>query len=234
MNYPTDEYDIRLRNLEKNQERYTNVRNSNGYGGRYSYNSNSYRGSYRGKSYRGGRGGYSSNRYNSSYRHPESPETYHNGGYSRSNYRNDYYGNRGGYHSSNRPPSYNSYSNRYPKSHPSVSYGNRHQNQLDRNAEVSVAPPIVDAPVITRRINPKDSPFLYLTELDKSVDSEKDLAYIREVFQDSDSIDAKLEEQKLQIWKNELELGLLSTQSEKDALSVQLTQEKLDALLLMD
>lgn len=55
---------------------------------------------------------------------------------------------------------------------------------------------------------------------------------LKEVYKENDQIDNKLEELKLKIFKDELELGLMSTQCEKDALNVQLTQEKLDSLLM--
>lgn len=55
---------------------------------------------------------------------------------------------------------------------------------------------------------------------------------LREAYQEGDRIDRKLEELKLKIFKDELELGLMSTQCEKDALNVRLTQEKLDSLLM--
>lgn len=83
-----------------------------------------------------------------------------------------------------------------------------------------------------RRVNKNDSPFLYLTDLDKSTDDPKELDEIREVLKESDRLDKALEEQNFLLLKNELELGILATQSEKDTLSVRLTQEKLDTFLM--
>lgn len=82
-------------------------------------------------------------------------------------------------------------------------------------------------------LNSNDSPFYYLTGLNHSTEDAQELLRIRAIFKEDDAIDAKLQEQKLLLCKSELELGLLSTQCEKDALNVQLAQENLDSLLLM-
>ncbi|CDF91113.1 uncharacterized protein ZBIST_2791 [Zygosaccharomyces bailii] len=82
------------------------------------------------------------------------------------------------------------------------------------------------------RVDKNDSAFLYLTDLDKSTDDPKELENIREVFKESDRLDKALEEHNFLLLKNELELGLLATQCEKDTLSVRLTQEKLDTFLM--
>ncbi|CDO92482.1 unnamed protein product [Kluyveromyces dobzhanskii CBS 2104] len=73
-----------------------------------------------------------------------------------------------------------------------------------------------------------ESPFVHIMSNDDYDRTSK----LREVYKESDLIDGKLEELKLKIFKDELELGLMSTQCEKDALNVQLTQEKLDSLLM--
>ncbi|CAH02359.1 Lge1p [Kluyveromyces lactis] len=76
---------------------------------------------------------------------------------------------------------------------------------------------------------PKDeNPFIYMMSNDDHSRTSK----LKEVYKENDQIDNKLEELKLKIFKDELELGLMSTQCEKDALNVQLTQEKLDSLLM--
>ena len=71
-----------------------------------------------------------------------------------------------------------------------------------------------------------------MTDLDKSSDDPKELESIRQMFKESDRLDKQLEEHNFNLLKNELELGLLATQCEKDKLSVQLTQEKLDTFLM--
>lgn len=74
--------------------------------------------------------------------------------------------------------------------------------------------------------------FFYLTDLDKSTDNSVELDRIKHILRESDSLDKKIEEEKLRILKDELELSLLTTQCERDYLNVQLTQEKLDSLLM--
>lgn len=85
---------------------------------------------------------------------------------------------------------------------------------------------------VKRRVDKDESPFYYLTDLDKSSDDPRELESIRQVFKESDRLDKQLEEHNLNLFKSELELGLLATQCEKDKLSVQLTQEKLDTFLM--
>lgn len=177
----------------------------------------------------------------SAYQHAKyESHTYGRGG----GYRGGYH--RGGYYNEQRGGHYEGHENRY-----AGRYNNNYQSSNTAGAsrtrssladsgaqhyrgEVSDA---VEQREITpsqspRSIDLKDSPFLYLTQWDKFAESEQKLAQIRAVFQENDIIDSRLEDQKLKIWKNELELGLLSTQCEKDALNVQLTQEKLDSLLM--
>ncbi|SCU95179.1 LANO_0E09560g1_1 [Lachancea nothofagi CBS 11611] len=209
-------------------------------GNRQHYNSsNSYRGSsYRGKSHRGGRGGYSSTRYNNTQAYEEnagrfpSPTSQYRG-----NYRGEHYTpQRGGYQSGSR----GSYSESFPrygdKRHSSAGYDSRPSlSQAERPQEFSAAPspPIESPQTPLSRIYSTDSPFYHLTGLDEFTDDELERSRIRALFREDGDIDTKLQEQKLQLCKIELELGLLSTQSEKDALNVRLTQDNLDALLLM-
>lgn len=75
---------------------------------------------------------------------------------------------------------------------------------------------------------PKDeSPFLYMIHSAGSRTTK-----LKEIYKENDEIDNKIEELKIKLFRDELELGLMSTQCEKDALNVQLTQEKLDSLLM--
>lgn len=76
------------------------------------------------------------------------------------------------------------------------------------------------------------NPILYLTDPEILSSDPNKLEEIHKVFQESDLLDRRLGQQKLAMWKTELELGLLNTQSGKDALNVQLNQEKLDTLLM--
>lgn len=87
---------------------------------------------------------------------------------------------------------------------------------------------------IKRRVDKDESPFYYLTDLDKSSNDPKELESIRQVFKEGDRLDKQLEEHNFNLLKSELELGLLATQCEKDKLSVQLTQEKLDTFLMQN
>lgn len=85
---------------------------------------------------------------------------------------------------------------------------------------------------VKKMFDKNESPFFYLTGLNESTDDPKELENIRSILKESDSLDTNIEAQNLLILKNELELGILTTQCERDALSVQLTQEKLDSLLM--
>ncbi|KOG96255.1 Lge1p [Saccharomyces eubayanus] len=83
----------------------------------------------------------------------------------------------------------------------------------------------------------KDSPFLYLTDFDKNIkraaNADTECDKVRDVFNESDVIDTTLQDLNLKVNSNELELRLLNNQCNKHALNIQLTQEKLDSLLLM-
>ncbi|SCV03328.1 LAMI_0H07272g1_1 [Lachancea mirantina] len=200
-----------------------------------------YRGSYRGKSYRGGRGGYKGNssRFNQSYPDPASNVTGYRDNY-RDNYREGYYQRSAYYQRQNRQP-YNEPPSRQRKSS-GASQGteampeSRHKSAGDEpeSTSSSIEPPVVVATSTHKPLRFSEWPFVYLTGLDQTmIGNEPETSKVRDIFRQNDSIDAKLEEQKLQLWKSELELGLLSTQCEKDILNVRLTQENLDALLLM-
>ncbi|SCU85033.1 LADA_0D05314g1_1 [Lachancea dasiensis] len=204
---------------------------------------NSYRGSsYRGKSYRGGRGGYHATRYQHTYGYEESGSRYaSSSGPHRGSYRGDYYTPplRGNYSSVSRG-GYSDSSPRYEKGHQSSGWSTRGLNvgQVDRASEdtthsstSSAASPKVNTAL--PKIHSTDSPIYHLTGLHDYAEDEQERSMIRALLREDENIDARLEEQKLQLCKSELELGLLSTQSEKDALNVRLTQENLDALLLM-
>lgn len=215
------------------------------YSGDYSGNRhpyNSYRGGYRGRPYRGGRGGSSYNspgRYQNSYNYGESSSGYYGGGqHYHANYRGENYApQRGGYYNGGRGAHSDGYANRYEKRHNSGSRDrwtpSSAQGERPLEAPAPPSPAYEPARPAPSRFRSTESPFYYLTGLDQSSENEQELLRIRNLFKEDDSIDAKLQEQKLQLCKSELELGLLSTQCEKDALNVQLTQENLDALLLM-
>ncbi|SCU88182.1 LAFA_0E11188g1_1 [Lachancea sp. 'fantastica'] len=199
--------------------------------------------SYRGRAYRGSRGGghgparyqYNGHSYadNNSERYGTGSNPY------RGNYRNDIYdsprtshgspGNGTGYVESfqrfeKRPSSSSS-------SHESWSSPKQPQQETrPQEPQVSENTTKVSQPI---KSHLTDSPMYHLTGLDEYTIDEPERSRIRSVLREDGEIDLKLEEQKLQLCKSELELGLLSTQSEKDALNVQLTQETLDAILLM-
>lgn len=85
------------------------------------------------------------------------------------------------------------------------------------------------------KVDPDISPFYYLTEISEFVDQSEDpkeYERIQRVFKENESLDSKLQEQQLLLFKTNLEFGLLTSQSERDKLNVELTQEKLDSLLM--
>ncbi|QLL34755.1 hypothetical protein HG536_0H01300 [Torulaspora globosa] len=98
------------------------------------------------------------------------------------------------------------------------------------NEESSLRPsPITN---IKKRVEQGESGFFYLTDLDRSTDDPAKLAEIRETLREGERLDKDLGSHCLKMLKTELELELLTTQCERDALNVQLTQEKLDSLLM--
>lgn len=98
------------------------------------------------------------------------------------------------------------------------------------NTPTGSIPPVSAPP--KRRFDKNESPFFYLTDLDKSTDDTAKLDKIKQVLSENDSLDRKIEQERLKILKDELELSLLTSQCERDSLNVQLTQEKLDSLLM--
>ncbi|CCH62623.1 hypothetical protein TBLA_0H03420 [Henningerozyma blattae CBS 6284] len=86
-----------------------------------------------------------------------------------------------------------------------------------------------------KRMEDSISPFFYLTDIDKSIDKSIDPTLFnrtKQIYEISEELDKKLYDHEFQLFKNELEFGLLTSQSERDQLNVQLTQEKLDSLLM--
>ncbi|CCC69218.1 hypothetical protein NCAS_0C02280 [Naumovozyma castellii] len=81
-----------------------------------------------------------------------------------------------------------------------------------------------------KRIDEHESPFLYLTELDQG--DEASVAEAKKVLAASSTLDGALRASYLRRLASETEVSLLSNQCERDTLNVQLTQEKLDSLLL--
>lgn len=155
----------------------------------------------------------------------------------------------GTYHSVPQPSSRNQYATGIPQS-TSQSYGqipfkrphdsgnNTPVDSFNRSGSLSSNnnTPTIASPALTQpqefRLDRNESPFFYLTDLDKSTDNSVELDRIKHILRESDSLDKKIEEEKLRILKDELELSLLTTQCERDYLNVQLTQEKLDSLLM--
>ncbi|SCV03194.1 LAME_0H08460g1_1 [Lachancea meyersii CBS 8951] len=199
---------------------------------------NSYRSSSsRGRSSRGSRGGYSSTRYQ-----------YNGGGYEenagrfggsankyRGNYRGDYYVPQRSNQGVNNRGSYAESSSRYEKR---ASSSSLHETRPSPQPHAERPHETLAAETTSQFNTPQkthvtDFPSYFLTGLNEYTNDEQERSKIRSLLRGDEEIDAKLEEQKLQLCKSELELGLLSTQSEKDALNVQLTQENLDAILLM-
>lgn len=187
-------------------------KNRGGYnrGSTYSYNTRN-------------RGGYYNNTYHINQAHQQYHSYHHQSGYD--TYRNGYNNNHNTYLPPNSAPiasptSTPLQSSRYLSSGSSIS---KRDSRPSTPADIDNSKACIEI---------KDSAFLYLTGLNKSTQDKQELEKICRVFLESDEIDNKLEQQKLDIWKTELELGLLNTQSEKDSLNVQLTQENLDSLLM--
>lgn len=162
------------------------------------------------------------------------------------NQRNDYY--RNGYYYNERPSNaHQFYGNRYQynSSYNSDGYRGRYgarykafpQEAVQSGNNTPVSQPAPEAlPVRSsptpKRVDRKESCFYYLTDLDKSTEDPAELQRIRDTLREGDELDRELEAHNLKLLKTELELGLLTTQCERDALNVQLTQEKLDSLLM--
>ncbi|CAI4054509.1 hypothetical protein SUVZ_16G2290 [Saccharomyces uvarum] len=145
---------------------------------------------------------------------------YHNNVYPYAN-NNNHYSNYHHRETPPPPPSETHYGRGYP-AHATEKRSNSSSGSITKKKRV---------------VDMKDSPFLYLTDFDKNTkrttnaDSECDK--VRVVFNESEFIDTTLQDLHLKVNSNELELRLLNNQCNKHALNIQLTQEKLDSLLLM-
>ncbi|AET38282.1 Lge1p Ecym_2564 [Eremothecium cymbalariae DBVPG len=146
-------------------------------------------------------------------------------------YYQDYHGSAHPASSSGSYPRYNHVNANNTTPNSGTPSGTRYNSNTSNHTTNDVSP-ISQQLETKKKFEVIENPIYYLTELDKSTDDLKKLEDIKKVFQESDELDHKLEQQKLVMWKAELELVLLDTQSEKDALNVQLNQENLDALLM--
>ncbi|CCF55554.1 hypothetical protein KAFR_0A01150 [Kazachstania africana CBS 2517] len=75
----------------------------------------------------------------------------------------------------------------------------------------------------------RKSPFVYMMGLDKYG---ADMNEIDKIFEEENKINMELEHLKFTILTNEIEDSILNSMVERNVLNVQLTQEKLDSLLL--
>ncbi|AEY96280.1 FADR060Cp [Eremothecium gossypii FDAG1] len=184
---------------------YARAEGSNGY--RQPYGRGGYRGSggryYGGYGYGHGGGGYGYG---------------HGGGGNYGHGHHGYYGYQGEYRGHSGYQRFNS----------PAPVGTRYSGA----AGTAARPPPPPEPEPEQPFELTDDPLFHLTELDRSTDDPRQLDEMRRIFKDSVQLDQKLEQQKLAMWRTELELSLLDTQSAKDALNVQLNQENLDALLM--
>lgn len=183
------------------------------------------------RGYHRGQGRYNSyNHRNDYYRN----DYYFNG---RSNSAHQFYGHR-----YNHGNSYNYYNNNRRESEGYRGrYGGRYKPYPQENTRSGNSTPVsqhqqepspVRSSPAPKRVDKKESSFFYLTDLDKSTDDPVELQKIRDTLREGERLDHELEAHNLKLLKTELELGLLTTQCERDALNVQLTQEKLDSLLM--
>ncbi|QLQ81872.1 hypothetical protein HG537_0G01260 [Torulaspora globosa] len=117
---------------------------------------------------------------------------------------------------------------------PTDQYNRNHSKPSTDAKPINEEPSLQPSPYtsVKKRFEQGESGFLYLTDLDKSTDDPAELAKIRQTLREGERLDKDLESHSLKLLKTELELELLTTQCERDALNVQLTQEKLDSLLM--
>ncbi|CCE90256.1 Lge1p TDEL_0B01270 [Torulaspora delbrueckii] len=178
------------------------------------------------------------------------------GRYNSYNHRNDYYNNDYYYNNNGRSNSahhfygqrynynnYNNYNHSYNRRESEGyrgRYGARYKPYPQETVRSGNSTPVQAQPEavpvrsspIPKRVDMAESCFYYLTDLDKSTDDPVELQKIRETLREGEQLDRELETHNLKLLKTELELGLLTTQCERDALNVQSTQEKLDSLLM--